>query len=809
MLQVLKQGIAPDEPWVIEARCSPFYQNSALFPVIDQLQRFFQFERDDTSQEKFTKLEQSLERVGLSSSEPLTLLANLLSIPAAEDYPSLQLSPQKQKEKTLEVLVAWVQHEAERRPVWLEVEDLHWADPSTLELLSLLIDQVTSSRALILLTSRPEFSPPWPMRGHLLPIMLTRLVSEQIEEMAQRVTGGKALPSEVLRQLALKTDGVPLFVEELTKTVLELDLLQDQGDHYELTGPLPQIAIPSTPQDSLMARLDRMNTAREVAQLGAVIGREFSYALLEVIADTSEAVLQEGLRQLVEAELVYQRGRPPESQYTFKHALIQDAAYQSLLKRKRQPIHRQIAQSLDAQPAELTKEQPELIAHHYTEAGLIEHAIPYWQKAAQQAAQRSSNLEAASHCMTALHLLADLPASAEHSQSELFLQIALGQALIMTKGWGAEEVKQAYSRALELCKQTGETPQLFPVLCGLVSYYGVRAEVHTAHELSEQLLRIAQRIQDPVSLVIAHWERAWTHFQLGDFRSAYQHAEQGYQLYRSEDSQAQISLCGFDAGMYCLAWTAWLKALLGYPDEALQRVNAAIAGVQKLTHAFSLVWSLLVAVWIHHIRGEVQEVQSRISEVLFLAKENDFVDEFAIGTIWQGWTLAKLGQTEAGAAQIHQGIGTHRSLGGELARPFFLALLAEARGQAGKIQDSIAVLNEALECVEKTGERIYEAELYKQKGDLVLRDSGSGRASSVEESEQYFQQALQVAQGQSAKLFELRAATSLARLWQQQGKPIEAHQLLSGIYHWFTEGFDTLDLKDAKVLLAELASEQD
>ena len=409
LLQVLKDDIVQEEHWGIEAGCSPFYQNTALHPVIDQLQRLLLFGREDTVTEKRDKLANVLSSVGLASGESLALVANLLSIPAVEGQEPLNLSAQKQKEKTLEVLVTWVQREAERQPVLLVVEDLHWADPSTLELLRLLIERVSTARILVVLTFRPEFSPPWPMRGYLSTLTLSRLLHQQVELMASRVAGEKALPKELINQLVEKTDGVPLFVEEITKSILESDALHERADHYELIGPLADFHIPSTLQDSLMARLDRLNIAREIAQFGAVLGREFSYELLHATAGIDEDRLQHGLTQLIEAELAYVQGFPPEARYTFKHALVQDAAYQSLLKSTRREQHQRVATVLIERFAETTERQPELLAYHYTEAGLTEQAVPCWQRAAQKAAERSAYTEALSHIRTGLDLLATLP----------------------------------------------------------------------------------------------------------------------------------------------------------------------------------------------------------------------------------------------------------------------------------------------------------------------------------------------------------------------------------------------------------------
>src|SRR5262249_6943765 len=412
-------------------------------------------------------------------------------------------SPEQQKQKTLQAFLTMLLRIAAQQPVLFVMGDLHWVDPSTLEFLSLLVDQGPTTRILALCTFRPDFSPPWTGRSHLTQMTVNRLSRHQIAEMIRQVAHGKALAPEVVEQVVAKTDGVPLFVEELTKMVLESGLLQEQGDRYALAGPLPPLAIPATLHDSLMARLDRLATVKAMAQLGATLGRELSYELLQAGSPWDEGTLQRGLKQVVEAEFLYQRGLLPQATYLFKHALIQDAAYQSLLRSTRQQYHRQIAQALEARFPELCETQPELLAYHYTEAGWPEQAIGYWYQAGQRANQRSAYVEAASHLTKGLEVLLTLPDTSERAQQELRLQMALGPALMATKGFAAPEVEQTYTRAQELCRQAGETPQLFPVLHGLWRFYTVRAAQQTAQELGEQLLRLAQRLQDPALLLEA------------------------------------------------------------------------------------------------------------------------------------------------------------------------------------------------------------------------------------------------------------------------------------------------------------------
>ena len=500
LVRELKEHVASAPAVQITFRCSPYHTHSALYPIIAHLHRVIQSAGDRVTATPLATLERLLAATGHPLPEVVPLFADLLSLPAPEHYPPLTVSPQRQKQQTLDALVAWLLAETERQPVLAVWEDVQWADPTSLELLSLTLDHTPMARLLLLVTCRPEFALPWTQITHLTSLHLSRLSHPQSEVMVEGVAGGKQLPPEVRQQIVSKTDGVPLFVEELTKTVLESGLLERQGEHYALRGPLPPLAIPATLHDSLMARLDRLASVKAVAQLGATIGRDFTYELLQAVAPWDELTVQHALRQLVEAELLYQRGMPPQATYLFKHALIQDAAYQSLLKSTRQQYHQRIAQVLEAQFAATGATQSELLAHHYTEAGLPESAIVYWHRAGQHAHGHSAYVEAISYLRTGLTVLQSLPDTPERARHELALHLALGPALTATKGYASPDVEQTYARARVLCQQVGDTPQLFPVLRGLHRFYLVRGEFRTAHALSEQCLRLAQQAHDASAL---------------------------------------------------------------------------------------------------------------------------------------------------------------------------------------------------------------------------------------------------------------------------------------------------------------------
>jgi predicted ATPase/class 3 adenylate cyclase len=826
LVQVLKEHLAGETHARLEWRCSPYHRHSALHPVIEHLHRLLRWRHDDGPQEKLHMLEGALARYGFSLPDVMPLFTSLLVLPLPDHYPPLTLMPQRQKQKTLEALLEWLLEEAKRQPLLLIVEDLHWVDPSTLELLNLLIDRGSTARILTLLTCRPEFRSPWGFRGHLTEITLSRLPHAQVEVMVARVAGSKVLPAEVTRQVVAKTDGVPLFVEELTKMVLESDWLQERESHYQLTGPLPPLAIPTTLQDSLMARLDRLGATKAVGQLGATLGRNFAYTLLQAVCGMDEMRLQHALAALVQAELLYQQGAPPQATYRFRHALIQDAAYQSLLKSRRQQYHQRIAQVLAAQFPELGETQPELLAHHYTEAGLSAQAIVYWQRAGQRALERSAHAEAIAHLTTGLALLTSLPETPERTRRDLVLHITLGTALIATRGYAAPEVEQAYARARELVQQVGETPELFPVLFGLRLFYQQRAEFQTARELEEKLFSLAQCVQDPTLLLISHQALGTTSYWLGELAQARAHLEQGIALYDPQQHRSLTFGAIQHPAVTCLAFVARALWMSGLPDQALQQSHKALTLAQELAHPFSLAYALGCAAVLHQLRREGQAAQTRAEAAMALAREQGFALWWAMGTILQGWALAAQGQPVDGVAQIRQGLAAYQATGTAVAQSYLLALLAEAYGDLGQAETGLTVVAEALATVETTGERFYEAELYRLRGELLLKQAGGewssknfptepSRAVDVgaglkpaptEAGETCFHQALYIARRQQAKSWELRTAISLSRLWRQQGKRDEARQLLAEIYGWFTEGFDTADLQEAEALLEALAS---
>jgi predicted ATPase len=864
LVQELKNHVAQDNAVQTEFRCSPYHQNSALYPIIDHLQRFLRFEREDSPAEKLKKLDSALRRkdvgYGLSensqaqviasaakqslpeteiassppaprndttrSQEMVPLLAALLSLPHPVGYPPLTLSPQKQKEKTYEALVAWLIAETKHHTVCTIWEDLHWADPSTLEVLNLVMDQAPTTKLYMLLTFRPEFIAPWGNRSHLSQLTLSRLGRGHVEAMVERVTGSTTLPQEIVQQIVSKTDGVPLFVEELTKSVVETTRGQSTGNGEqaeEIVGaqhamPTFKLGIPTTLHAALMARLDRLGPAKEIAQLGATIGREFSYDLLHAVSLVRDETLQHGLKRLVEAELVYQRGLIPHATYLFKHALIQDTAYQSLLKSTRQQYHQQIVQKLEEQFPETKETQPELLAYHYTEAGLIAQALPYWQRAGERAVQRSAYVEAVAHFTKGLELLQTLPDTSERTHQELGLQLALAAPLIATKGYTAPEVERVYARRSELCRQLGETSQLFWALQGLWVLHLQRAEYQKARKVAEQGLSLAQNVYNPIFIMRAHLWLGDTLFWLGEFVLARDHLEKGIALYDPQQHRSDGAV--EDPGVTCLCYASRVLWSLGYADQALQRSHGALTLARELSRPYSLAYALDAASLLHQLCREVQAAQERAEAEIALSTEHGFPHWLALGTIWRGWALADRGWVKESITQMRQGIAAWQAMGAELGQPYFLGLLATAYGKVRQVEEGLTALADALARVEKTGERWYEAELYRLKGELTLAQSSvQSLGSSVpKEAETSFLKAVDIARKQQAKSLELRAVISLVRLRQHQAQNQEtritqhdsrtaldeAHKMLSEVYSWFTEGFDTKDLQEAKALLDEL-----
>jgi predicted ATPase len=756
------------------------------------------FGRDESPASKLDKLE---ALIVTHYGRPLTdvrFMASMLSIPCEERYGALIMIPQKHKDETLRTLVDLAGAAARKQPTVLLYEDVHWADPTSLEALDLLIDRVRSFPLLVVLTHRPEFQPRWGAHGHVAGLNLSKLTRAQSGAMVSNLAGNKALPVDLVQQILAKTDGVPLFVEELTKSILESNQLKETADRYEYVGTARSITIPATLRDSLMARLDRYMPVKEIAQIGAAIGREFSYELVAAVAPRAKAELEDALERLIASGLAFRRGTPPDATYTFKHALVQDAAYDSLLKSRRHELHHKIARVIEERFPNIKTTEPEVLAHHLTAAHLAEAAIPLWRAAGELSMRRVALTEAISHLTRGLEVISTLPPSSERDASELELRTLLGPALIAARGFAAPEVEQAYGQARVLCRQMGETPQIFPVLYGLWAFYLVRADMSAARELVDQLWQLARSASDSGLFLVAHRAMATTfHFE-GEFVLAQEHASKGIAFGDSEQHSSLALLYGEHPVVVCQCFAAHGLWCLGYPDRALARIQDAITLARQLAHPVMLVQALDFAAWIHQCPREAQLTREQAEATIALATEYNILFFLAHANTLAGWALVELGQRTKGIAQLRQGLAAHRSTGAVLPLPS--VLLAETCEKVKQPQEGLLVVTEAQAEVQK-GLRYYEAELCRLKGELLLGPSAENHA----EAEMCFHQALDIARRQQAKSFELRAAISLSHLWQRQGKRAAAYEMLAAIYGWFSEGFETADLREAKALLEALA----
>jgi len=778
--------------------CSPFHQDSALFPFIDQLGRAAGLARDDSSAVQLEKLEALLARGGVPDEE-VAFLAELLSLPVSERDPLRNLSPQRNKERTLEALTHQLEGLARRQPVLMVFEDAHWIDPTSRELLDLTVERVRRLPVLLIVTFRPEFETHWIGQPRVTMLALNRLDRRDRASLVAQIAG-KTLPEMVIEQIADRTDGVPLFVEELTKSVLESGLLREEAERYVLDGALPPFTIPTTLHASLLARLDRPGSVRLVAQTGAAIGREFPYALLRAVSDLPEDELQTALAGLAASELVFQRGTPPDAVYSFKHALVQDAAYGSLLRNTRQQLHARIAQALETHSPELMDIQPEIFAQHYEGAGLVEKSAACWGKAGYRSADRSAMAEATEQFQRGLDQLSLLPDSSQRRRQELEFRSALGAVLRAGKGQGAPETGQAYARARELWEQFGSPSEFLHIPFGQSRCHAVRGELDQAQSLAEDLLRLSGQRNDAAGLVLGHYASGVSQASAGRFALSRSHLECVLTLYDPISHNLLAHQTGSHRQVTAQAYLGNVLLCLGYPNQGLARSNAAIAEARRLAHPSSLVSSLVIGATLLSLVGDIAPLDEWAEELVAVATEQGFRRWRALGTIYRGWVKIKSGDVTEGISILRSGSAAYRATGAELMAPYHIALLARACEIAGQVEESLTLLDDALQVGERTGERWFAAELNRHKGRLLLRQGHS------ETAEELYRKALGIAEEQGAKFWELRAAGSLARFRRDQGRRAEAHDLLAPVYGWFTEGFDTPDLKEAKALLDQLSA---
>ena len=792
---IVGQNSGPAEP-IIEWRTTPHHQNSTLYPAIECFERLLGIDRKQTPADKLKRVQTYLNRLGLEAPETVGLLASLLSIPSEGVIPPLNLNPQKLKERTLDFLIEWLRANTRRQPMLFVVEDLHWVDPTTLELLATLLDEAAHERLLTLFTFRPEFLAPWRNKSHLMQVVLNRLSKRQIGEMMLRRSKLKSIPQRLIDQVVERTDGVPLFVEEFTNMVLASGKVREIDGSLEISESFPLHEIPATLQDLLMARLDRMASNIEVVQLASALGREFSYELLHAVCPLDEAPLQTELTKLVEAELLFQRGRLPNAHYQFKHALIQDAAYQSLLRKKRQQFHQHIGQVLEADFPETCAGQPELLAHHFAEANVPAKAVEYWSRAGARALERCGHQEAIQHLTQALELLKTVPDSPGRGVQEIQIHISLGVPLQATRGYSAPEVEANYARAHELCQQVGATTQIFPVLYGLFRYYMLQAKYEKALELGEQLRVQAEQVGSQGFVVAAHRALGATLCYCGDTGRSSDHLQKVLAIeptasMRTDSYRYDVVDLWITSRSY-LSWVLWLR---GYPDAALAQAQQALASARGLEHPFSLTLAWSFASWLHQFRHEVEALTAASDQAVSMSKERGYAFWSGWGQIKHGWVLGEQARFDEAIAEIIAGLRAWRAQGSELGISYYLTLLAEIYGKAGQIDNGLEALAEAQLFADTQREGFWLSEIHRVRGELLLLRTQDA------ETEVCFQQALDISRQQEAKSLELRATTSLARLWVRQGKSSDATALLTPIIAWFKEGLQSYDMMQAKAVV--------
>ena len=787
LVEQFREGIAAEPHEVILLQCSAYRESSALHPVIALLDRQLRTSKTDDAQTRLNRLQSHLDEVSGLEAQTLGLFAHLLSLSAWSQFPEITaMDAPERRERTLRVLTEYVLGRALCQPVIALFEDMHWADPSTVEFIGRLAEAIDRKRVLLIATTRPGFEVAWSDSPHAGVLNLSRMDAEHSAELIRGAAPEVIeLTAGVLNSIVSRAGGNPLYVEELARAVI---------------GSSGQELIPATLQDSLMARLDALAEGKAVAQYASVIGRTFGEALLAEIWEEAPERLASGLEVLAGSGLISRRGETGLAGYAFKHALVRDAAYASLLRRNRRRIHERISKQLQAEPSASAQAPPELIAHHCTEAGFTQQAVGYWQQAGQHALSQSANQEAVNHFGNGLDLLQTLPDDAARTERELELLVGLGRALVATKGTGSPEVKETYTRAHRLCDELGETALRFPVLRGLMRFEETGGHLERARELGDAYLDWARREQRPALLLEAHSALVSILCYLGEFGASREQLQSARALF-ADQSERYLDYGSIDAGVACLGIGAHTLWYLGYPEQALQTSREALTRAKAISHPLSMASALSWAARVHQLCRDSAGTQEQAEAVLTLANAQGFPQWAAQGTLLKGWARAQQGDGANGIEQILSGLGEWRATGARSGVQWRLLLLADVYGQTGHPEQGLSALQEALEVVQRTGDRRDEAEIHRLMGTLTLR--APSREST--EVESHFQQAVEVARRQQARSYELRASVALARLWSSQSRCAEARELLTPLNEWFTEGFDTPDLREAKALLQELS----
>ncbi|MGA2944319.1 MAG: AAA family ATPase [Xanthobacteraceae bacterium] len=809
VVQTIVQLLSDEPHTLLRLFCSPHRQDSPLSPFISQIERVAGFQGADTDEQRLVKLEAAFAQTRAASGSAIRFVADLLSISTSDRYPQLTLTPEKRKEKILEALLTHVESLAGSQPLLLVIEDVHWVDPTSLELIDLIVERAPRLHLLVIVTCRPEFVSPWTDRLQTTLITLGRLTVPQSTAMIAGVTQGMYLPSAIIEEIIERADGIPLFVEELTKAVVESGASVNAGDHFATTQALSTLEIPVTLRGSLLARLDRLESAREVAQIGAALGRRFSYQLISAVAAMPQQQLDQALARLVNAELIWRRGTPPDAEYTFKHALVQDAAYGTLLRDSRRILHAQIAETLETKFPEISEREPELLAYHYTEATLIEKAAGLWAKAGQISLTRSALKEAAAQLTRALNQIETLPSTPALRRQQIKIQIGLANALMHTKGYAAAETRAALKDArslLERAEALGEPPEdpllLLSVLHGVWVANHVAFNGDAVRDLAVEFMAVAEGQGTTFPLVLGHRVMGTSLLFLGDVAEGLAHLDRAMSLYDSTEHRLLGTRFGQESGVAILANRPLALWLLGFPETALNEADNALNYARDIRQTASFLYALARIAWFHVVVGHYTKAAAQIRELMTSAEEVEGSYWTAAGMMLQGCLFAFTGKGSSAIKMITDGIATSQLRGFNLLRmPWYFSCMARAHIELGQPNDAWRRIGDAMTAMEATKETWQESELHRIAGDLALMSPDP----DVSKTQAHLDRALAIARRQKAKSWELRAAMSMARLWRYQGKRGEAHDLLRSVYGWFTEGFETLDLIEAKTLLDELA----
>ncbi len=794
----------PGEPHTrLRYFCSPHHTDSAFYPIIGNIERAANFAREDDAKTRLDKLEVVLSRSSMSD-EDAALLAEMLSLPNDGRYPALDLAPHQRRQRTLAALARRIEGIARETPVWMVFEDAHWADPSSLEAIGLLVDKIEALRLLLFVTFRSEFVPPWAGRPHVTALTINRLAPREVIALIDRVAGDKPLAANIRQDIVERADGIPLFVEEMTKAVLEAEG-EGAAARMVAAAPSPALAVPASLHASLMARLDRLGPARGVAQIGAAIGREFSHALLASVTHETELELAASLDRLLQSGLLSREGTPPHAMYLFKHALVQDAAYGTLLREPRRALHARIADAIEERFPEVAESQPETLARHYTEAGLIEKAASLWGKAGQRSLRSAAFPEAEGQLTRALAQITSLPSAPVLRGEQIKLQVGLSYALMQTKGYGASETKAAFEQARVLIQRAealGEPAEdplaLFSILYGVWVWNFAAFNSHATLALARQFLTLARERDETLPLAIGNRMIASSLLVAGDVAKAREHFDSASTLYKPDEHRPLVARIGHDLGVITQCNRAIDLWLLGYPAAARADIDRALRDAREFNHAATLMYALTYNSIVNALRRDI--VMAQADELAALADEKGALFWKASAELIKSWLFVLTGRASDAITSFTSAIAMFRSTGATIFVPLFLSMLGSAFAELRQFYQARRCIGEAMALADASGERWFDAEAYRIAGEIELRSPECNGA----DAQRYFEQALGVARAQQARSLELRAATSLARLWRNQDKRVEAHDLLAPVYDWFTEGFDTLDLMEAKALLDEL-----